>query len=295
VLSISFIVASGFVKSIGKILMKAFHLTDFQMPWVTGLVFFLPLILFVWLLDKSPEPTAEDEALRTKRIPMDKLQRKTLFLRYAPGLILLISAYMLLTIFRDLRDNFAAEIWNSIGITGNSMIFTWSELPIAFVVLIVMSSLMLIRDNKKALLMNNYIILSGFVTIGIGTLALKMGIINPVAWMIMLGMGTYLGYLPFNCLIFDRMIAASGSAANAGFLIYLADSFGYLGSVGTLLFKNFNNRDLSWINFLITSSIGISIAGSLLIVLSLWYFRIKLKTAIKQPLQILELNPEPIS
>ena len=295
VLSISFIVASGFVKSIGKILMKAFHLTDFQMPWVTGLIFFVPLILFVWLLDKSPEPTAEDEALRTKRIPMDKLQRKTLFVRFAPGLILLISAYMLLTIFRDLRDNFAAEIWNSIGITGNSMIFTWSELPIAFVVLIVMSSLMLIQDNKKALLMNNYIILSGFVTIGMGTLALKMGIINPVAWMIMLGMGTYLGYLPFNCLIFDRMIAASGSAANAGFLIYLADSFGYLGSVGTLLFKNFNNRDLSWINFLITSSIGISIAGSLLIVLSLWYFSIKLKTANKQPLPILKLNPEPIS
>jgi hypothetical protein len=202
---------------------------------------------------------------------------------------------MLLTIFRDLRDNFAAEIWNSIGITGNSMIFTWSELPIAFVVLIVMSSLMLIRDNKKALLMNNYIILSGFVTIGMGTLALKMGIINPVAWMITLGIGTYLGYLPFNCLIFDRMIAASGSAANAGFLIYLADSFGYLGSVGTLLFKNFNNRDLSWINFLITSSTGISITGSLLIVLSLWYFSIKLKTANKQPLPILKLNTESIS
>lgn len=295
VLSISFIVSSGFVKSIGKILMQTFHLTDFQMPWVTGIVFFVPLTGLVWLLDQTPEPTAKDEASRTKRIPMNKLQRKALFLDYAPGLILLICAYMLLTVFRDLRDNFAAEIWNSIGVTGNSMIFTWSELPVAFVVLIVMSSLILIKDNKKALLMNNYIILAGFMCIGLGTLALKTGIINPIVWMIMLGMGTYLGYLPFNCLIFDRLIAASGSAANAGFLIYLADSFGYLGSVATLLFKNFSNRNMSWLNFLITSSTGISIAGSLLIILSLWYFKIKFKNTIKKPLHISALKTELIS
>jgi len=35
----------------------------------------------------------------------------------------------------------------------------------------------------------------------------------------------------------DRLIAAFGSAANAGFFIYIADSFGYLGSVGALIFR----------------------------------------------------------
>jgi MFS family permease len=275
VLSISFIVSSGFVKSIGKILMNGLHLSDFQMPWVTGMVFFLPMILLVWLLDKTPAPTATDEALRTRRIPMNKDQRKKVFVEFAPGLVMLTVAYMLLTIFRDLRDNFAPEIWKTIGVSNNSMIFTWSELPIALVVFAVMSSLMLIRNNGKALQMNMFIVISGFITIGLSTLALHLGLINGTGWMILLGLGTYLGYLPFNCLLFDRMIAAFGSAANAGFFIYIADSFGYLGSVGTLLFKNFSHNTLSWYGFLNTTAYGIAISGCLLIGLSLMYFNLK--------------------
>jgi MFS family permease len=275
VLSISFIISSGFVKSVGKILMANFHLTDFQMPWVTGLIFYIPLILMVWLLDKSPDPTAEDELYRTRRVPMDRKQRKIIFRQFAGGLVILTIAYMLLTIYRDLRDNFAADIWKSIGYSGSSMVFTWSELPIALIVFAVMSSVMLIKNNKRAFFVNNFIILAGFIIIGLSTLALKAGLIMPVVWMILLGLGTYLGYLPFNCLLFDRMIAAFGSAANAGFFIYIADSFGYLGSVGTLIFKNFNSMDLSWYNFLMTSSIGMAIAGSILIFLSLLYFNLK--------------------
>jgi MFS family permease len=275
VLSISFIVSSGFVKSVGKVVMNTFHLTDFQMPWITGLVFYIPLVLLVWVLDKIPAPTEDDELARTKRVPMNKEQRKKIFTEFAVGLVMLTLAYILLTIYRDLRDNFAVDIWNSAGITSNSMIFTWSELPIAFVVFMIMTSLMLIKDNRKALIMNNIIILSGFIIIGLSTLALNSGVITPVAWMILLGLGTYMGYLPFNCLLFDRMIAAFGSAANAGFFIYIADSFGYLGSVGALIFKNFNDKELSWFNFLTTSSYGLAIAGSILIVLSIWYFNLK--------------------
>ena len=277
VLSISFIVSSGFVKSVGKIVMNTFHLTDFQMPWITGLIFFIPLVILVFLLDKTPDPTEEDELQRTKRIPMDKEQRRKISGEFAIGLITLTLAYILLTIYRDLRDNFAVDIWKSAGITGNSMIFTWSELPIALVVFMVMTSLMLIKDNRKALVINNYIILSGFIIIGFSTLALNIGLIKPVAWMILLGLGTYLGYLPFNCLLFDRMIAAFGSASNAGFFIYIADSFGYLGSVSALIFKNFNNKELSWFSFLTTTSYGLAISGSLLIILSIWYFKLKFR------------------
>jgi len=283
ILSISFIVSSGFVKSIGKIMMNTFHLTDFQMPWVTGMVFYIPLVVFVWLLDKTPEPTAEDELLRTKRVPMDKNQRKKIFMEFATGLALLTLAYILLSIYRDLRDNFAADIWKSIHVS-NSMIFTWSELPIAMIVFIVMSSLMLIKDNKKAFRMNNYIILSGFSLIGLSTLALKLSIINPTVWMILLGLGIYLGYLPYNCIMFDRLIAAFGSAANAGFFIYIADSFGYLGSVGALIFKNFNSKEMSWFNFLKATSFGLSLFGCLLVLLSLLYFNLKFKENSKQQL-----------
>ena len=275
ILSISFIVSSGFVKSIGKIMMTYFHLSDFQMPWITGIIFYIPLIVLVWLLDKTPDPTAEDELFRTKRVPMDKKQRKRIFSEFAAGLIMLTIAYMLLTIYRDLRDNFAVDIWRSLGYANNSMVLTWSELPIAIIVFIVMSSVMLIKNNKQAFIINNYIILSGFLIIGLSTLALKGGIINPPVWMILLGLGTYLGYLPFNCLLFDRLIAAFGSAANAGFFIYLADSFGYLGSVGTLIFKNLSSKELSWFSFMMTTSSGMAIVGVILIIFSIIYFNFK--------------------
>jgi hypothetical protein len=271
-LSVSFIVSSGFVKSIGKILMKGLHLSDFQMPWVVGLAFYIPLIFLVLLLEQSPDPTPEDIKKRVERVPMNKKLRSKIFKEYATGLIVLIIAYILLTVFRDLRDNFAVDIWKSIGYDKNPLIYTISEFPITLIVFLIMSSMMFVTDNKKALLYNNIIVASGFIIIGLGTLLLTFHLISPAIWMIMLGLGTYTGYLPFNCLIFDRMIAAFGTAANAGFFIYLADSFGYLGSVATLMFKNFFNNSLSWYSFLVTSSYGIAITGFILIAFATIYF-----------------------
>lgn len=277
ILSISFIVSSGFVKSMGKSLMNSFHISEYQMPWITGLLFLIPAIVLVWIIDKTPDPTPDDELHRTKRLPMSGNQRKKIFTEYAPGLILLLVSYIFLTIFRDLRDNFTPELWREIGVTNNPMIYTWSELPIAIIVLGIMSSMILIKDNSKALKFNIIIILSGFLIIGLSTLLLNLGIISPVAWMVLLGLGTYLGYLPFNCLIFDRLIAAFGLAANAGFFIYIADSFGYLGSVGTLIFKNLSDKKISWYTFITSSSYRVASAGCILILLSLIYFNKKLR------------------
>ena len=45
--------------------------------------------------------------------------------------------------------------------------------------------------------------------------------------------------------------------------------------LGTLVFKNFINKELSWFGFLVTSSFGVSIAGTMLIVFSAIYLSIK--------------------
>jgi MFS family permease len=292
ILSISFIVSSGFVKSTGKALMDKFNLSEFQMPWVTGLLFLIPAVCLVWILDKTPDPSRDDEEHRTKRLPMSKIQRKKIFLEFAPGLILLTVSYILLTIFRDLRDNFTPELWKAIGNTENPMIYTWSELPIAFIVLGVMSSMMLIRDNRKALLINILLIFTGFLTIGLSSIALSLELIRPAHWIILIGLGTYLGYLPFNCLLFDRLIAAFGSAANAGFFIYIADSFGYLGSVGTLIFKNLSNKTISWYSFLNSASYWLALSGGVLIIISFIYFnyKIRIKSAEMKTIPVIETS-----
>lgn len=59
----------------------------------------------------------------------------------------------------------------------------------------------------------------------------------------------------FNCVLFDRMIAGTRSVATAAFLIYVADAFGYLGSVGFMLYKDFASPDLSWVEFFTVMSL----------------------------------------
>src|SRR6201996_3401194 len=70
VLSIYLIFASGFLKTIGRTLLHSFPITDYQMPFLTGAIFVVPLLLFVFFLELIPQPSAEDIKLRTKRAPM---------------------------------------------------------------------------------------------------------------------------------------------------------------------------------------------------------------------------------
>ena len=72
------------------------------------------MAVFVFLLASLPPPTPEDIAERTERKPMDAEARKAFFKRYLPGLLSLTVLYILLTAYRDLRDNFAVEIWKAL-------------------------------------------------------------------------------------------------------------------------------------------------------------------------------------
>src|ERR1700744_2934369 len=93
VLSISLIFASGFVKTVARMLMGSFHISEYTMPFITGALFVLPLLLFVFMLELMPPPTPEDIKLRTKRLPMDATERKSFLQRFLPGIILPLFMY----------------------------------------------------------------------------------------------------------------------------------------------------------------------------------------------------------
>lgn len=272
----SFIVSSGAVKSVGESVMLRGWANEFWMPAVTGLLFTPLLLICVFGLSVMPPPTAEDERLRVARRPMDGAARRTMFAAFAPGLIGLIIIYVGLTALRDFRDNFAVEIWNGLGFKNDAEIFTLSELPVAAVVLVTLASVMFIRDNRRAFLANLVLVAVGLATAGLSSLAFQAHLIGPIAWMITLGAGLYLSYTPFNALLFDRFIAASGRSGTAGFLIYVADASGYVSSVALLIFRNFVGLRLSWVEFLREISYAVSLAGLILILAAGIYFRRRL-------------------
>lgn len=273
ILCASFILSSGVVKSVGAWLMQAAHVTPFWMPAATGAVFFPLLFVSVWLLGALPPPNAADEAERVKRAPMSASERAAFLKAYAPGVVLLVLSYILLTAFRDFRDNFAAEIWTALGYGKEAGIFTASEFPVAVISLVALGAVMVVRDNLKALMVIHGIVFGGFVLLGVSTLAFQAHLLPPLPWMILAGAGLYMAYTPFNAMLFDRLIAFSGRIATAGFLIYVADASGYLGSVALLLWRNFGGFRLDWLQFFTLSAYATSAVGAVLTAAAALYFR----------------------
>ncbi len=273
ILCASFILSSGVVKSVGAWLLHDIHLTAFWMPAAAGAVFFPLLFLSVWVLGELPAPDAADEAERVKRAPMTAADRGAFLRAYAPGLLVLVIAYVLLTAFRDFRDNFAAELWNALGYGKAAGIFTASEFPVAVISLVALGAVMVVRDNLRALMVIHAIVFAGFVLLGASTLAFQAHLLAPLPWMILAGAGLYMAYTPFNAMLFDRLIAYSGRIATAGFLIYVADASGYVGSVALLLVRNFGGFRLDWLQFFTVSAYATSLVGAVLTAVAAVYFR----------------------
>jgi hypothetical protein len=270
----SFIVSSGVVKSVGESVMLRGLANEYWMPAVTGLLFIPLLLVCVFGLAALPSPTAEDQRLRVTRVTMDGPARRAMFKAYAPGLICLVAVYVGLTALRDFRDNFAVEIWRGLGFKDDAEIFSLSELPVGAIVLAVMSMLMFIKDNRRAFLANLILVAGGLLLAGLSSLASQAHLIGPITWMIALGAGLYLAYTPFNALLFDRFIAASGRAGTAGFLIYVADANGYASSVALLVLRNFVGVQLSWVEFLRIISYVAAVGGlALMVVAGLYFYR----------------------
>lgn len=273
-LSVSFIVASGFVKSVGKTVL-GWGISERAMPAITGALFAVPILLFIALLAQLPEPNSEDEAQRLHRQPMDRAARGAFFASSAPGLVLLVIAYTWLSAYRDFRDNFARELWDALGHADTPAILTIAELPVALGALLAVGSIIFIKDNRRALTAIHVLLVLGATLIAGSTLLFNAGIIPPALWMIVIGLGLYVAYVPFNCVLFDRMLPALGTVGTAGFMIYLADSCGYLGSTAVLLYKNFAAPKLPWLSFMTAFSMLTGVLCTALFLGSLWYFRVR--------------------
>lgn len=271
VLSISLIFASGFVKTIARTVGHTFHVGEYTMPFITGALFVIPLVFFVFCLELMPPPTEEDVRLRTKRTPMDAAERQLFLKRFLPGIILTLIIYVLLTIMRDIRDNFEVEIWDSLGNKDNT-IYAKIDTIISVIVLVAMSLLILVRKNLKAFRIIHLMIISGCILIAAGTILFEIKLIGPMAWMTIAGLGLYLGYVPYNAIFFERMIASFHYRSNVGFLIYVSDSMGYLGSVTILLVKELGRPSISWATFFKEGVLVVGIVGGICAIFSLIYF-----------------------
>jgi len=239
------------------------------------MVFIPILIIGIWMLSCIPEPNQEDIALRTERVPMDAANRIKFFKLFWPGIFLVVAIYVGLTVFRDLRDNFAVELWTELGYLKTPWILVFAEIPIAIIVLAIIGSMILIKNNKKAFYLSITLCIVAGIFFLISTFLFEAKLFNPIYWMILMGLLMYLPYLIFHTILFERWIAFFKYKGNLGYLMYISDSVGYLGSVLVLLYKNYGTKGFNWLPFFTNTAWIIGVLITILGVLAIVYFRSK--------------------
>ena len=274
----SFIVADGMTKSVGTWLLFQ-GVTEDWMPSVAGLIFLIPFGVCVAILARTPPPTDFDVAARSKRDTMDRSERLAFVKRYGIGLIPIVLMYLLVTIVRSIRADFAPEIWKELGNATTSSIFTRSETIIAFCVLFVNSAAVLIFNNRRAFL-------SSLATCGLGFVLMTAALLTRATsgdggfiFMVLIGLGLYLPYVAVHTTLLERMLAMTGERGNVGFLMYVADSVGYLGYVVVMVVRNFHPSATGVLGLLTLLS-WLTIVISIACLATSWvYFSIAKKTS----------------
>ena len=293
-LSCSFIVSSGMVKEVGRAMMSggaaewwarvpvvgsAFSdwlgkVSEAWMPAVTGLHFLPFFFLFVWMLAQLPRRTETDLEQRQPRESMDSSKRNAFLREYLPGLVMLVAAYFILTAYRDFRDNYSVEIFESLGYPyhGNETIITRAETLVALGVISILALLNTVRRSRPGLLATFGVMAGGTALLGVSTLLLEAGVISGFWWMTLIGLGSYLAYVPYGSLLFERLMANTALVGTAVFAIYLADAVGYTGSVAMLLYKDLAASEMSRLAFFQVATWGMAGVGTVLLVTSCIYF-----------------------
>jgi hypothetical protein len=190
---------------------------------------------------------------------MSKKERQAFFRFFFMGLAIFMVSYILMTSYRDFRDNFAPEIWRGLGFEGNASIFTISEIPVSIIILLLMIVMQRIRENLKAFMFIHAISFMGAIIMLAGTLAYGAHMISPQVWICATGIGLYIAYVPANTIFFERMLAVFRYPGNAGFIGVMADFFGYCGSIGVLFYKNFYDSKMSYVDFFYHTTIFIAV------------------------------------
>jgi MFS family permease len=277
VLAVSFIFAGGFSRSIGKWLLLDWNITEYWMPFATASLFVIPLVIFYALLEKAPFPDNDDVAERTVRLPMNQSDRKKFLQQFSAGVVAFVIIYLLLTIMRDLRDNYMANMWTELGYGGNASVFAKTETITSLVVLAVIGMLVFVRKNMKAFRIIHVLLIVGFLLTGITSFLFRQSMLDGALWMQLTGLGLYISYVLFNSVFFERLLASFSIAGNVGFLIYVADAWGYLGSISVMLTKELLKLQLNWVSFYSQLVIVFAVVGVLASLFSLFYFNRKYK------------------
>lgn len=266
-LGVSMVISSGTAKSFGLYVMENWHVSEFWMPALIGGIALPLLALLGWALNRLPDPTPEDIACKSERKPLNGAQRWALFRSFMPFLLMLFVANIVLTVLRDIKEDFLVKI---VDVSDYSpWLFSQIDSVVTVIILMLFGAMVLVKDNKRALTVLLASLIGCMAVMAVVSFGYEAIPLSTVAWLFVQSLCLYVAYLTFQTIFFDRFIACFKIVGNVGFFIVLNDFLGYVGTLLLLSLKESFAADIDWHYFynMMAGCVGVvcccSFAGSL--------------------------------
>lgn len=251
IMGVSMALSSGLAKSLGLYALNTLHVSEFWMPALIGALAFPLLCLTGWMMTRFPSPSAADIASRSVRVTLDGRQRWELFRRFMPLLIMLFAANLLLTVQRDIKEDFIVCIIDV------SQVSSWAFAQIDSIA--TLGTLAFIAANFEELAIPVHI------------------------WLFLQSLCLDIAYLSFQTIFFERFIACFKIRGNVGFFIITIDFVGYLGTLALLFFKEYFASHINWAVFYNQMSVWVGITCCIAFMGSLVYMTWKKNRKLVPP------------
>ena len=269
IMGVSMALSSGVAKSMGLYAINSLHVSEFWMPALIGAFAFPLLCVLGWTMTKFPKPIEADIASRSVRVTLDGRQRWVLFRKFMPVLLMLFAANLLLTVQRDVKEDFIVCIIDVS--TVSSWAFAQIDSIATLVLLAVFALLATTYNHLKVLCVLLVLSIAGMGTLAFVAANFERMQLPVNVWLFLQSLCLDMAYLSFQTIFFERFIACFKIRGNVGFFIITIDFVGYMGTLALLVFKEVCASHVDWALFYNQMSVYIGVACCLAFVGSLVY------------------------
>jgi hypothetical protein len=277
IIYLALIMASGVSKTVAAKLLEN-GVSEDWMPAVCSSGGMILCLLFSYLLATAPEPTSQEIEERQNRDPCTAEEQLEFMNKYRSGLIIINIVYGITSAYRSFRDYYALEIWRELlSDDFDTSVYSLSEILVSVAIALVYCMLVFIKDEKKGLMSLFYIMFTG------GLIILVIGFMQSVfenyavAWIVTLGVGLYLSYVPPGALLYDKLVGATKINYTSVFLVYISELVGTSVSLLVILLKSLVFTDVSFVQYFIWLSniTGIIITVGMACTIMVFKYRLK--------------------
>lgn len=192
-------------------------------------------------------------------VTLDGRARADLFKSFMPVLLMLFAANLFITVLQDIKEDFLVKILDVEAAGLSSWAFAKVDAVVTLIILLLFGLMSAVRSNIKVLCLLLVLVTCGTATLGFVAFNYDGLQLPPMTWLFLQSLSLYTVYLSFQTLFFERFIACFRIKGNVGFFIVTLDFIGYTGTVVVLVFKEFFNPDINWLDFynLMSGYVGI--------------------------------------